>query len=120
MPSFYVYSLQWPDAVYHGYSSDVFRRMKEHRSRCRDGDELVANPLVDFGYYYKDGDGNPASELAWSDVFNVLRDLPEVRKLDAGDGLYLNGLREDVAIGVFKFPQLGTITVIDGDTGNSL
>jgi len=38
----YVYSLQWPDAVYHGYSSDVFRRMKEHRSRCRDGDELPA------------------------------------------------------------------------------
>ena len=38
----YVYSLQWPAAVYHGYSSNVFRRMKEHRSRCRDGDELVA------------------------------------------------------------------------------
>ena len=38
----YVYSIRWPDAVYHGYSSNVFRRMKEHRSRCRDGDELVA------------------------------------------------------------------------------
>ena len=38
----YVYSLQWPDAVYHGYSSNVFRRMKEHRSRSRDGDELTA------------------------------------------------------------------------------
>jgi hypothetical protein len=85
-----------------------------------DGDSLVVNPLVNFGYYYKDADGNPASELAWSDVFNVLRDLPEVRKLDATDGLYLNTLREDVPIGVYKFPVLGSVTVIDGDTGNTL
>ena len=37
----YVYTLHWPDALYHGYSSNVFRRMKEHRSRCKDGDELA-------------------------------------------------------------------------------
>ena len=42
MSSFYVYTLHWPQHRYHGYSSNVFRRMKEHRSRCRDGDELTA------------------------------------------------------------------------------
>ena len=45
--SFYVYTLHWREHRYHGYSSDVFRRMKEHRSRCRDGDEL---PLVQDHY----------------------------------------------------------------------
>jgi len=85
-----------------------------------DGDDLVRNPLVDFGFYFKDTDGNPANQLAWSDVFNIVRDLDEVRKLDVDDGLLLNGVRADVDLVAFYFPTLGTIEIIDGDTGQTI
>ena len=39
------------------------------------------NPLVDFGFNIKDQGGNPVSEIAWSDVFNVIRDTEGVRKI---------------------------------------
>lgn len=85
-----------------------------------DGSSVIQNPLVNFGFFFKDSDGDPTGVLPWTDVLNIIRDLDEVRKLDASQGLYLNGLREDVIIGTFKFPVLGTVEVIDGDTGNTL
>jgi len=82
----------------------------------------TVNPNVDFGYNYKDVDGNPAGEVAWSDVFDVVRDLRTyIRKVDAGPtGFLLNDLRDDVAINNWKFPALGTVTVINGDTGTEI
>jgi hypothetical protein len=82
-----------------------------------DGSSLIQNPLVNFGFYFKDADGNPSNEMAWSDVFNLVRDLDQVRKLDASTGLLLDGERADVAIGSFGFPQLGDVIIRDGDTG---
>jgi len=76
------------------------------------------NPLVDFGFASRDQDGNPEGEIAWSDVFNVVRDTPGVRKL--GDGrldLTLNGLPTNIRLALREFPMLGAVTVIDGATG---
>ena len=101
------------------------------------------NPLVDFGFYrtvrsaaeysevdehaeggavhIKDADGNPVGEIAWSDVFNVIRDTEGVRKIgDAPGDLTLNGLPADIKLGIKEFPLLGNVTLTDGDTGGLL
>jgi len=76
------------------------------------------NPLVDFGFNIKDADGNPVGEIAWSDVFNVIRDTAGVRKIgDRTGDLKLNGLPADVKLRIKEFPLLGNVTLIDGDTG---
>jgi len=76
------------------------------------------NPNVDFGFNLKDAGGDPAGEIALSDIFNVVRDVAGVRKV--GDGPHdflLNGAREDVPIDVREFPALGQVTLLNGDTG---
>ena len=79
------------------------------------------NPLVDFGFNIKDADGNPVGEIAWSDVFNVIRDTEGVRKIgDRHGDLKLNGLPADIKLGIKEFPLLGNVTLIDGDTGGLL
>lgn len=79
------------------------------------------NPLVDFGFNIKDADGNPVGEIAWSDVFNVIRDTTGVRKVgDRHGDLKLNNLPADVRLGIKEFPLLGNVTLIDGDTGSYL
>ena len=79
------------------------------------------NPLVDFGFNIKDADGVPVGEIAWSDVFNVIRDTVGVRKVgDRHGDLKLNGLSADVRLGIREFPLLGNIALIDGDTGSYL
>ena len=76
------------------------------------------NPNVDFGWNVKDADGNPAGEIALSDVFNVVRDVAGVRKIGDDPGNFLlNGAHEDLPIGMREFPALGTIALIDGATG---
>jgi predicted phage baseplate assembly protein len=79
------------------------------------------NPLVDFGFNLKDAEGNPSGEVAWSDVFNVIRDTVGVRKIgDARLDLTLNGLPSDVKLKVREFPVLGNVKLVDGDTGELL
>ena len=79
------------------------------------------NPLVDFGFNIKDAEGNAVGEIAWSDLFNVIRDTPGVRKMgDARLDLTLNGLPADVKLNVREFPVLGTVTLRNGDTGELL
>jgi hypothetical protein len=69
----------------------------------------------------KDADGNPVGEIAWSDVFNVIRDTDGVRKIGDRQGdLKLNSLPADIRLGIKEFPVLGTVTLIDGDTGGLL
>jgi hypothetical protein len=78
------------------------------------------NGQVDFGFNIKDADGQPAGEVAWSDVFNAIRDTDGVRKLGGGRGdLKLNGVPADVPLGVKEFPVLGTVTLLD-ETGGIL
>ena len=79
------------------------------------------NPRVDFGFNIKDAEGNPVGEIAWSDVFNVIRDAEGVRKIgDSPGDLTINGLPADVRLDVREFPVLGSIKLIDGDTGGQL
>ena len=79
------------------------------------------NPLVDYGFNVKDADGNPAGEVAWSDVFNVIRDTEGVRKIgDLHGDLKLSGLPADVKLAIKEFPVLGTVRLVNGDTGGVL
>jgi len=79
------------------------------------------NPEIDFGYNYKDAQGNPAGELAWSDLENIVRDTTGVRKVDSGtEGFTLNGLRSDLPIPNWQFPKLGDVVVVNGDTGTEI
>lgn len=79
------------------------------------------NTDIDFGYYMVDADGEPANEIPWSDLLNVVRDVSGVRKVGAGATEFtLNGLRDDVSVSLRKFPSLGTVTLINGDTGGTL
>lgn len=78
------------------------------------------NPKVDFGANMLDVDGVVVAELAWSDVHNEVRDALGVRKTDAStSGFLLNGIRADVSLAAREFPKLGTITLYDGDTGDT-
>ena len=84
-----------------------------------DNGEINAN--VDFGFNYKDEDGEPAGEIAMSDIFNVVRDVEGVRKVGAADADFtLNTAHADLAIANNQFPILGTVTLIDGSTGGAL
>jgi hypothetical protein len=79
------------------------------------------NPDVDFGWNVKDADGQPAGEVALSDVFDVVHDVAGVRKI--GDGpsdFLLNGARADVVIGTREFPVLGRVTLLNGGTRQPL
>lgn len=79
------------------------------------------NPNVDFGFNIKDAAGNPVGEIAWSDVLNVIRDVTGVRKVShEPDGFLLNDEEDDVILDIEEFPMLGTVTLIDGDTGHEL
>lgn len=81
----------------------------------------TANTNVDFGANIKDSNGNITGELALSDVFNVVRDTDGVRKIGPSDtDFLLNGVHNDIVLTVKEFPQLGTVTIVDGDTGTAL
>lgn len=79
------------------------------------------NTAVDFGANLKNSLGVPIGEIAWSDVINAVRDVPGIRKVDEGpSGLLLNSLRQSITIGLREFPQLGSVTLINADTGLTL
>lgn len=78
------------------------------------------NPLIDFGANIVDVNGHPAPAINWSDIFDLARDSLGVRKVDAVTGLLINGARADLTILGKEFPVLGTVTIIDGDTGLTL
>lgn len=84
-------------------------------------DSGASNETVDFGINYRTAADAPAAEIAWSDLYNVVRDIDGVRKVGAGDADFtLNGLRADLPLALWKFPELGDVTLINGDTGTVL
>jgi len=101
-----------------------FFEAKISRERTIDGtiyEVGEANPYVDFGWNYKDADGEPAGEIAWSDVQNAVRDVAGVRKVGAGETEFtLNGQRDDVSIANHLFPVLGTVTLYNGSTNTQI
>jgi len=79
------------------------------------------NPTVDFGFNIKDADGNPDGEVAWSDVLSIVEAVAGVRKIgDEDPDFLLNGRSDDVALENKEFPVLGTVTLLNGDTGGPL
>jgi hypothetical protein len=81
----------------------------------------TVNPAIDFGANLKQADGTVISEIAWSDVFNAVNDTTGVRKVSEGaQGLLLNSLRSSVTLGPRDFPKVGTVQVVDADTGAAL
>jgi uncharacterized phage protein gp47/JayE len=83
--------------------------------------DQTPNRLVDFGFNIKDAIGDPDGEVAWSDVLNVVRDVPGVRKVGDGSmGFTLNGSPMGVSLEVREFPVLGDVTLVDGNTGAPL
>lgn len=77
------------------------------------------NTAIDFGINYSTGrSGNQEAEIPFSDVYNVVRDTPGVRKIGDRDvDFTLNGASSDLAIPPVAFPVLGDIIITDGDTG---
>lgn len=83
--------------------------------------EVVTNMALDFGYYFQRSDGTPTGSIAWSDLFNVVRDVDGITRIDPGtSGFALNGERKDVAISPVAWPIDGGLTLIDADTGQVL
>lgn len=79
------------------------------------------NEAIDFGFGYKDADGNPSGEIPKSDVFNIVRDVEGVRKIgDLQSDFLINGEPRDLVIDVKEFPQLVSVVLIDGDTGDQV
>lgn len=82
-------------------------------------DDGTANYDVDFGYYYKDNQGDPDPKVSLSSIANIMNDLTSVRRLGTpgdAEGLTLNGSQDDVDLNIRQFPKGGTLTLYNGDT----
>ena len=91
---------------------DLFRIMND------DGETV--NEAINFGSIGTNAEGLPVNEVSLMGVMlkELLADAVGVRKFDAADeGFTINGYHEDYALAVYEYPQLGTVTLIDGDTG---
>lgn len=80
----------------------------------------TVNRRVNFGSLGTNTDGSPIAEIPL--LGDVLREIigttTGVRKIGAQDqSLLINGLHNDMALTIFQYPRLGTITVRDGETG---
>jgi hypothetical protein len=97
----------------------IRQRLRDHfRITLPDGTPNVA---IDFGFNLRNADGIPTGELAWSDIFDVVRDTPGVRKMgDRPEDFTLNGRHADVRLGIKEFPVLGSVVLVDGDSGRIL
>jgi len=76
-----------------------------------DGNTLVPNPMINFGYSLKASDGTPVSSLAWSDIFNAIRDSEGVNEVEPV--MLLNGESNSVHLALREFPTLGDLTLVD-------
>jgi hypothetical protein len=69
------------------------------------------NPTADFGL-------NTDGLIAFSDVYNVVRDVTNVRRIgDAQSDFLINGQPDDIEVQPYEFPTIGAITLLNGFTG---
>lgn len=76
--------------------------------------EGTLNEDINFGGGYKTSLGQNDPYLPFSEVYNTIRDSISVRKMGT---LTLNGVSADVFLSSRSFPILGTVTLINGETG---
>jgi hypothetical protein len=98
----------------------VFFARAADPERDRAGSDVSADdgPQDRIGFGFHVGDGGPG-EIAWSSVLDVIRDMHGVLKLRP-DGLLLNGSASDVVLGIRDFPVIGTVRIVDGETGDEV
>lgn len=77
-------------------------------------EEGIPNADIDFGQNITDQDGTVVSEIAWSDVLNVINDTEDVRKVDPQD-LSLNSAVDNVSLNLWDFPAIDAIEIINGE-----
>ena len=76
------------------------------------------NTGIDFGANLTDTNGNPAPYLEINDLLVALQTTAGVREIGGNPSDFLlNSAHADVTIPTVQFPQLGVVTLIDGDTG---
>jgi hypothetical protein len=84
------------------------------------------NTTVKFGYYYQMANPTPGlpaisdPEFPLSDIHNLINDTDGVRRMGTsgdGEGTELNSTEDNVTLEIWNFPQAGTLTLINGDTG---
>jgi len=79
-------------------------------------DKKARNTKVDFGYKMLGSNGLPDYQVAWSDVFDAIRDSVGVRQIPPGPSdLKIDGYRSSAYLLKHEFPMLGAITIYDMD-----
>lgn len=79
------------------------------------------NPAIDFGANYVDDNGLPSPTFALGPLFSTLEQVAGVRKIGGlPTDFLLNRVHQDVVLLARQFPQLGVVTIIDGDTGQAI
>jgi hypothetical protein len=79
------------------------------------------NPTVDFGFNYSNAGGHADGFIPLGPVFSIVEDLSVVRRVSAHASEFtINGVHADVTVLPMQFPVLGSVTIIDGDTGSPL
>ncbi|HEY0698751.1 MAG TPA: hypothetical protein VGD43_13190, partial [Micromonospora sp.] len=86
------------------------------------GDDLADNPNVDFWFNAaQNSEGEFDGVIAFSDLYNVARDISGVRKIKDGlNGFLVNGAAQDLTGEPYEFPVLGTVTILNAETGTAL
>lgn len=79
------------------------------------------NENIGFGLQFVESEGDSVGQLPLSDVFNVIRDTTGILKISPSTADFaLNGVHDDVELQLYEFPILGTVTLINGETGSAL
>ncbi len=77
------------------------------------GGGMVKNPRLNFGFYLQDADGLPTGHLPFSDIYNLVHDVPGIREVGAVAGEFtLNALTANVELDLFSFPRPGLVTLV--------
>jgi len=75
---------------------------------------------ADWGYKYRELGQDGLAEITWSDIFEIVAGVDQVRKIpDGSTSLLLNGSGTSLAIPDLQFPVLGSITLYDMDNGGA-
>jgi len=113
-PTYKTINIQTSVSIRTGYTpSTVAASVRANLATFFALENADGSPNDDIGFGYQID-----NEIAYSDIYNVIRDTSGVRKLaDTPSALMLNGSAADSALEPYEFPVLGTITILDAATG---